>query len=116
VERSLAEPLRVLWITPLRALASDTLDALQQPIRDLGLPWTVEKRTGDTAQSVKAKQRLRLPTALVITPESLSLLLSYPDANRRLKGLHAVVVDEWHELLSSKRGTQTELCLARLRR
>ncbi|MFG0293738.1 MAG: DEAD/DEAH box helicase [Phycisphaerales bacterium JB050] len=96
VERALAEPLRVLWITPLRALASDTLDALQQPIRDLGLPWTVEKRTGDTAQSVKAKQRQRLPTALVITPESLSLLLSYPDAHRKLKGLRAVIVDEWH--------------------
>jgi ATP-dependent Lhr-like helicase len=114
-ERTEAEPLRVLWITPLRALASDTLDALRQPIADLGLPWTIEKRTGDTAQSVKAKQRQRYPTALVITPESLSLLLSYPDAQRRLKGLRAVVVDEWHELLSSKRGTQTELCLARLR-
>jgi len=116
VERSLAEPLRVLWITPLRALASDTLDALLQPVHDLGLPWTVEKRTGDTAQSVKAKQRTRFPTALVITPESLSLLLSYPDAKRRMSGIRAVIVDEWHELLSSKRGTQTELCLARLRR
>jgi ATP-dependent Lhr-like helicase len=116
VDRAQAEPLRVLWITPLRALANDTLDALQQPIRDLGLPWTIEKRTGDTAQSVKAKQRQRYPTALVITPESLSVLLSYPDAARRLKGIRSVVVDEWHELLSSKRGTQTELCLARLRR
>ncbi len=116
IERSQAEPLRVLWITPLRALASDTLDALQQPIQDLGLPWTVEKRTGDTAQSVKAKQRTRFPTALVITPESLSLLLTYPDAQRRMSGIRAVIVDEWHEMLSSKRGTQTELCLARLRR
>lgn len=115
-ERSRAEPLRVLWITPLRALASDTLDALRRPIEDLGLPWTVEKRTGDTAQSVKAKQRERYPTALVITPESLSLLLSYPDAHKRLRNLRSVVVDEWHELLSSKRGTQTELCLTRLRR
>lgn len=115
-DRNHSEPLRVLWITPLRALANDTLDALRRPIEDLGLPWTIEKRTGDTAQSIKAKQRTRYPTALVITPESLSLLLSYPDAHRRLRGLRAVVVDEWHELLSSKRGTQTELCLARLRR
>jgi len=116
IERVRSEALRVLWVTPLRALASDTVDALRQPIADLGLPWTIEKRTGDTPQSLKAKQRDRLPTALVITPESLSLLLSYADARDRLRGIEAVVVDEWHELLSSKRGTQTELCLARLRR
>lgn len=115
-DRANAEPLRVLWITPLRALANDTLDALRQPIDDLGLPLTIEKRTGDTSQSIKAKQRTRYPTALVITPESLSLLLSYPDAHRRMRGIRAVIVDEWHELLSTKRGTQTELCLARLRR
>jgi len=115
-DRSDAEPLRVLWITPLRALANDTLDALRQPVEDLALPWSIEKRTGDTSQSIKAKQRTRFPTALVITPESLSLLLSYPDAQRRMRGIRAVIVDEWHELLSSKRGSQTELCLARLRR
>jgi len=106
---------RVLWLTPMRALASDTVRALEAPLADLGLKWTVEKRTGDTAASVKARQRTRLPSALVTTPESLSLLLSYPDARERLRGLRAVVVDEWHELLSSKRGSQTELCLARLR-
>lgn len=116
IDRTKAESLRVLWITPLRALATDTVEALTLPIRELGLPWTIEKRTGDTAQSQKTKQNERFPTALVITPESLSLLLSYPDARKRLTGLRAVVVDEWHELLSSKRGTQTELCLARLRR
>ncbi len=115
--RDAAEPLRVLWITPLRALAADTAQALVDPLADLGLgrSWTVETRTGDTAQSLKRKQRERLPTALITTPESLSLLLSYPDARERLASLRSVVVDEWHELLGTKRGVMTELALSRLR-
>ncbi|MEO1130828.1 MAG: DEAD/DEAH box helicase, partial [Planctomycetota bacterium] len=78
--RDAAEPCRVLWITPLRALANDTAAALHEPIEALGLPWTIEKRTGDTPASLKAKQRRRLPTCLVTTPESATLLLSYPDS------------------------------------
>ena len=114
--QKVAAPLRVLWITPLRALAADTEAALRAPIEALGLPWTVETRTGDTAQKVRARQRERLPTALVTTPESLSLLLTRADAARLFDDLRCVVVDEWHELLATKRGTQTELALARLRR
>lgn len=114
--RADAEPLRVLWITPLRALASDTVASLLEPVRDLGLPWTVEERSGDTTSARRAHQRGRLPTALVTTPESLSVLLSYPDSRALLGTVHAVVVDEWHELMGSKRGVQTELGLARLRR
>ncbi|MEO0475828.1 MAG: ligase-associated DNA damage response DEXH box helicase, partial [Planctomycetota bacterium] len=110
------EPIRVLWVTPLRALATDTQQSLSKPVDALGLPWTVERRTGDVSSSIKARQRKRLPSALVTTPESLSLLLSYADAREKFKGLRAIVVDEWHELMSTKRGTQTELCLARLRR
>ncbi|MEM6506778.1 MAG: ligase-associated DNA damage response DEXH box helicase [Planctomycetota bacterium] len=110
------EPIRVLWITPLRALATDTQQSLAKPIGALGLPWTVERRTGDVSSSVKARQRKRLPSALVTTPESLSLLLSYADAREKFRGLQTVIVDEWHELMSTKRGTQTELGLARLRR
>ena len=109
-------PLRVLWITPLRALAADTEDALRAPIEDLGLPWTVESRTGDTAPGIRARQRKRLPTALVTTPESLALLLTRSDAATLFEDLELVVVDEWHELMASKRGVQTELALARLRR
>lgn len=109
------EPLRVLWVTPLRALATDTVESLRVPVEGLGIPWTVEKRTGDTSSSIKARQKERMPTALVTTPESLSLLLSYPDARKRLSTLRCVIVDEWHELLGTKRGIQTELCLARLR-
>lgn len=108
-------PLRVLWITPLRALAADTEKALRAPLDDLGLPWTLETRTGDTSSAVRARQRKRLPSALITTPESLSLLLSRPDAHMLFNELRLVVIDEWHELMSTKRGVQTELALARLR-
>jgi ATP-dependent helicase Lhr and Lhr-like helicase len=114
--RKPAAPLTVLWITPLRALAADTEAALRAPVEDLGLPWTVESRTGDTPARVRARQRDRLPTALVTTPESLSLLLTREDAATLFEHLQLVVVDEWHELMASKRGVQTELGLARLRR
>ncbi len=110
------EPLRYLWITPLRALARDTLAQLEAPVRALGLPWTLELRTGDTAAAKKREQRHLPPTLLITTPESLSLLLSWPDAAQRMRGLRGVMVDEWHDLLGSKRGTQLELALARLRR
>lgn len=108
--------LRVLYITPLRAVARDIELALRAPIAELGLPIRVESRTGDTPASVRARQRDRLPQVLVTTPESLCLLLTRPNARELLGGLRAVIVDEWHELLSSKRGSQTELALARLRR
>lgn len=108
-------PLSCLWVTPLRALAQDTCDALKRPVEDLGLPITVETRTGDTASAVRNRQKTRLPTCLVTTPESLTLILSYPDWKSRLRHLRMVVVDEWHELLGTKRGVQTELALARIR-
>ncbi|HZA97467.1 MAG TPA: ligase-associated DNA damage response DEXH box helicase [Gemmatimonadales bacterium] len=114
--RPAAPPLRVLWVTPLRALAADTEAALRAPIEDLGLPWSVESRTGDTEPKVRARQGKRLPTALVTTPESLSLLLTWADTPTLFEHLELVVVDEWHELMASKRGVQTELALARLRR
>ncbi|WP_395739404.1 ligase-associated DNA damage response DEXH box helicase [Prosthecobacter sp.] len=109
------EPLRVLWLTPLRALANDTVESLSAPLKDMGLPWTVELRTGDTSSAMRQKQRHRFPTALVTTPESLSLLLTHADTREKFADLRCVIVDEWHELLGTKRGVQTELCLARLR-
>jgi ATP-dependent Lhr-like helicase len=109
-------PLRVLWVTPLRALAIDTLHSIQEPLRGLGISWTVESRTGDTSAAVRNRQRQRLPSALVTTPESLSLMLTRPDWPHQFRELRAVICDEWHELLSSKRGVQMELALARLRR
>lgn len=107
--------IRVLWITPLRALATDTTESLREPLAELGLNWTVEKRTGDTTAHMRKKLKEKPPTALVTTPESVTLMLTDPDAPKRLGGLRCVVVDEWHELMSTKRGVQTELALARLR-
>ena len=109
------ESLRVLWITPLRALATDSAAALREPLAGLNSDWSVEIRTGDTSQSARSRLRKRLPSALVTTPESLSLFLTYDDSRERFAGLRCVIVDEWHELLGTKRGVQTELCLARLR-
>ncbi len=106
---------KVLWITPLRALANDIAQNLRAAAEGAGVPWEVALRTGDTSSSARARQRRKLPEALVTTPESLSLLLSYPDTVRQLAGLRAVVVDEWHELLGNKRGVLLELGLARLR-
>ncbi len=122
-----AQPLTVLWITPMRALAADTLRALQQPLdvlnglrSDDGRPllsaWSAGARSGDTAGAERAAQSQRLPTVLVTTPESLSLLLARADAKDVLRGVKMVVVDEWHELLGNKRGVQVQLALARLRR
>lgn len=106
---------QVLWITPLRALASDTVQALRQPIEGLGLPWTVAMRTGDASARDKRLARQGKADVLVITPESLALLLSYPDTLEQLAYLQAIVVDEWHALLDNKRGVLLQLCLARLR-
>jgi ATP-dependent Lhr-like helicase len=116
VARNTAPPLRVLWITPLRALAADTEAALRLPLAELGIPWTLETRTGDTSAARRARQRERLPTALITTPESLSLLLTRDDPAALFQELRLVVVDEWHELLGTKRGVLAELALARLRR
>jgi ATP-dependent helicase Lhr and Lhr-like helicase len=107
--------LRVLWITPLRALAADTLASLQFPVQSLGIDWRVEARTGDTTSSARAKQAERMPECLVTTPESLTLMLTREDVREVFQNLSFVVVDEWHELIASKRGVQTELALARIR-
>lgn len=115
MRRASSPPLRALWITPLRALAADTEEALRKPIDDLGIPWSLESRTGDTSAAVRARQSRRLPTALITTPESLSLLLTRADSREIFAGLRTVIVDEWHELIGSKRGVLVELALARLR-
>jgi ATP-dependent helicase Lhr and Lhr-like helicase len=108
-------PLTVLWITPMRALAADTERSLKLPLEQLELNWTVEMRTGDTSAAQRARQSRRLPSTLITTPESLSLLLSRADAKEVFATLKMVVVDEWHELIGNKRGVQLQLALARLR-
>lgn len=111
----IAPPLKVLWITPLRSLAADTEKTLIAMTQGLKIPWLIERRTGDTPASLKNRQRERLPTCLITTPESMSLLLARNNARQQFAQLEAVIVDEWHELLGTKRGVQAELCLARLR-
>jgi ATP-dependent Lhr-like helicase len=116
-QRAVAAPgLTVLWITPMRALAADTEHALNAPLASMGITWTVGVRTGDTSSAQRAQQAQRLPTALITTPESLSLMLTRPDADGLFADLRLVVVDEWHELIGNKRGVQLQLALARLRR
>lgn len=110
-----APRLRVLWVTPLRALAADTTRALRVPIDALGLPWTVAMRTGDAGNRDRRLARQGQAEVLVITPESLALQLSYADSAAQFAGLRAIVVDEWHELLGNKRGVLLQLCLAHLR-
>ena len=111
-----AAPLQVIWITPMRALAADTARALQAPLDELGLPWSVGVRSGDTSSAERARQARRLPSVLVTTPESLTLLLTRAQAEADFATLRLIVVDEWHELLGNKRGVQLQLALARLRR
>ncbi|WP_085665455.1 MULTISPECIES: ligase-associated DNA damage response DEXH box helicase [Pseudomonas] len=110
-----AAPLQVVWVTPMRALAADTARALQLPLDDLGLPWSVGVRSGDTGSAERARQARRLPSVLVTTPESLTLLLTRAQAREDFATLRLVVVDEWHELLGNKRGVQLQLALAHLR-
>ena len=108
----------VVWVTPLRALAADTALALSAPLRGAGRvarDLAVGVRTGDSSAADRRRLRACWPAALVTTPESLSILLSLEDAHEIFADLQTVVVDEWHELLSTKRGVQTELALARLR-
>jgi ATP-dependent Lhr-like helicase len=109
-----AEPLRAIWLTPMRALAADTTRAISEPLRALAPEWTIGQRTGDTPSAERARQDRRFPTVLVTTPESLSLMLSREHARAELDSVEYVVVDEWHELVGSKRGVQAQLAIARL--
>ncbi len=106
--------LHTLYISPLKALAADMRRNLTTPIDEMGLAIRVEDRSGDTTQTRKKAQRADPPHILLTTPESLALLLSYPDAPRMFVGLKRVVVDELHALSESKRGDQLMLCLSRL--
>jgi ATP-dependent Lhr-like helicase len=114
--RARSSGLRVLWITPMRALAADTQRALEQSAAELASSWSIGARTGDTGSAERARQARSLPAALITTPESLSLLLSHAAAREQFRHLDMVIVDEWHELMGSKRGVQVQLALARLRR
>ena len=106
--------LQLLWITPLRALAKDIGRAMEEVIDELGMSWNIGIRNGDTSMSERAKQKRQVPEVLIITPESLHLLLAQKNYPEVFKTLKIVAVDEWHELLGSKRGVQVELALSRI--
>ncbi|WP_203309200.1 ligase-associated DNA damage response DEXH box helicase [Sphingomonas beigongshangi] len=110
------EGLHTLYVSPLKALAVDIQRNLVTPIDEMGLDIRVETRTGDTPSDRKARQRVRPPQILLTTPESLSLLLSYPDAATMFEGLRTIVVDEVHAFATGKRGDLLSLCMARLQR
>ncbi|GAB4473030.1 MAG: ligase-associated DNA damage response DEXH box helicase [Elainellaceae cyanobacterium] len=107
--------LQLLYLTPLRSLSRDIEQSIRRPIEEMEWDLRVESRTGDTSASRKTRQLKNMPQILITTPESLSLMLSYAGTAALFGNLRAVILDEWHELLSSKRGTQTELCLSALR-
>ncbi len=106
--------LQLLWITPLRALAKDIGRAMEEVIRELGMSWRIGIRNGDTETSERQKQKRRMPEVLIITPESLHLLLAQKEYPALFRSLKIIAVDEWHELLGSKRGVQVELGISRL--
>ncbi len=121
IARLLAEPggpqpgLRLLVLTPLRALSRDLLEAVREPIEAMGWPLRVGLRNGDTSATERARQLRTPPHILITTPESLALLLANAAAPRLFAALDTVVLDEWHELMGGKRGSQSELCLSWLR-
>ena len=107
--------LLMLWITPLRALTNDIKKAMQEVCDEIGIPWKIATRTGDTPAAEKAALKKKLPEVLLTTPESLHLMLAQKDYPKIFAGLQVVVIDEWHELLGTKRGVQVELGLSRLK-
>ena len=108
------EGLHTLYVSPLKALAIDVQRNLIGPIEEMGLPIRVETRTGDTPSDRKLRQRLKPPQVLLTTPESLSLLLSYPESPQMFEGLKTIVVDELHGFAKEKRGDLLSLSVSRL--
>ncbi|SDJ90632.1 ATP-dependent helicase Lhr and Lhr-like helicase [Pedobacter sp. ok626] len=107
--------LKLIWITPLRSLAKDLARAMREVCEQLELDWQIGVRNGDTPQNEKLKQKKQMPEVLIITPESIHLLLAQKSTFNYFDQLQCIVADEWHELLGSKRGVLTELAISRIR-
>ena len=108
--------LKLIWISPLRSLAKDLAKAMSAVVEEIGLDWEVAVRNGDTPTNVRRKQERLMPDVLLTTPETLHLLFSQKKNSRWLKNVACIAVDEWHELLGSKRGVLTELAIARIKK
>ena len=106
--------LQLLWITPLRALAKDIGRAMETVVEELGMSWQIGIRNGDTDTNERQRQKRNMPEVLIITPESLHLLLAQKDYPQLFQDLQIIAVDEWHELIGSKRGVLVELAVSRI--
>ncbi|WP_245729052.1 ligase-associated DNA damage response DEXH box helicase [Niabella drilacis] len=107
--------LKLLWVTPLRSLAKDLGRAMKTALEEIGLDWEVGVRNGDTPAAERQRQKKKMPEVMIITPESLHLLFAQKNNTALFTSLQCIAVDEWHELLGSKRGVLTELAIARLK-
>lgn len=114
-DREVKKGIKAIWITPIRALAQEIESALKDACDDLECNWKIENRTGDTSSKDRARQKKSPPDFLITTPESMHILFAQKDYEDLFRNLECIVIDEWHELLSTKRGVQTELVLSRLR-
>jgi ATP-dependent helicase Lhr and Lhr-like helicase len=114
LEAAETKGIQAIWIAPIRSLSREIVAAGREALQGLGSSWQIESRTGDTPAAARARMKQTPPQILVTTPESLSLLLSYTHAGELLGQVRSIVVDEWHELIGSKRGVQMELVLSRL--
>ena len=107
--------LKIIWITPIRALAKEIKISIDKANAALGIDWSVQIRSGDTSTTQRKKQFSNPPQVLITTPESLHVLLATKGHDLLYKGVHAVIVDEWHELMGSKRGVQAQLAISRIK-
>ncbi|MCO6149229.1 ligase-associated DNA damage response DEXH box helicase [Flavobacterium sp. NRK1] len=107
--------LKAIWITPLRALSVEIKQAAERVANDLETGLTVGIRSGDTTSAERSRQKTKMPDLLVTTPESMQLLMASKGYDTIFKNCNAIIIDEWHELLGTKRGVQTELALSRLK-
>jgi ATP-dependent Lhr-like helicase len=110
-----ATGVHTLYVSPLKALATDIARNLATPVDEMGLPIALESRTGDTSQSRRARQRVLPPDILLTTPEQIALMLAHKSAANLFGSLKCVILDELHALATSKRGDLLALDLARLR-
>ena len=114
-KRKKSTGLKLIWITPLRSLAKDLARAMREVCLELEIDWQVGVRNGDTSQNDKLKQKKQMPEVLIITPESMHLLLAQKNSLSYFEDLQCIVADEWHELLGSKRGVMAELAISRIK-
>lgn len=114
-KRKKSTGLKLIWITPLRSLAKDLARAMREVCLELEIDWQIGVRNGDTSQNEKLKQKKQMPEVLIITPESMHLLLAQKNSLSYFEDLQCIVADEWHELLGSKRGVMAELAISRIK-